>query len=66
MKILDLSYYKFKCLKCGDCCYRVVIPYQFEESIYSYNFRGKFVLNPSTSVSIFLIKNKGYYYKLNK
>ena len=52
MKTLEITNYKFKCLKCGNCCYRAVIPYHLRQSIYSYNFRGEFVLNPSTSVSV--------------
>ena len=47
---VDISDQKFKCLKCGDCCYNVLREHNTGE--YGYNFRGELVLNPTTSLTI--------------
>lgn len=56
MKKINLEKYNFECIKCGDCCYQVVQPFQMMKSIYSYDIKGNLVLNPYTSVSVHFLE----------
>ena len=50
MKPSNLVKYKFKCKKCGNCCYDVVRDLNYE--FYSHDFRGNLKLRAKKSVSV--------------
>lgn len=50
MKNLYFSKFQFKCTLCGDCCYNALVKSKL--NIYSYNYNGKFVFNPRTSITV--------------
>ena len=47
---VDISSQKFKCFRCGNCCYDVLR--EQNTANYSYNFQGDLVKNPKTSLII--------------
>ena len=58
---VDISDQKFKCFRCGNCCYNVLR--EHDTGAYGYNFRGELVLNPKTSLTI--LHNEKYELKQN-
>jgi len=52
MKKYIISYknYRFECLKCGTCCYNMLVQSNIPWS--GYNYKGEFVYNPTTSIIV--------------
>lgn len=54
MASINLNNYLFKCVGCGNCCYKAVVKSEFNPlyNTYFYDYRGYLSLDPKTSTTI--------------
>ena len=52
---IDFENYEFSCIKCGDCCKKIITKAQRDISSgwYEFDYRGKLVKDPIVSINVF-------------